>query len=74
MPLTDLRVQAVKPTIRPPKVADGNGLYRYVFTTGTKLKWTCGHYLIANLQLLYYVIKETAEIALWKPCAANHPG
>lgn len=36
MPLTDLRVQAIKPTDRPQKVADGNGLYLYVSPAGTK--------------------------------------
>lgn len=36
MPLTDLRVQAIKPIDRPQKVADGEGLYLYVSTSGTK--------------------------------------
>lgn len=36
MPLTDLRVQAVKPMDRPQKIADGSGLYLYVSPTGTK--------------------------------------
>jgi integrase len=36
MPLTDLRVQSVKPSDRPHKVPDGNGLYLYVSPTGTK--------------------------------------
>lgn len=36
MPLTDLRVQAVKPTDRAQKVVDGNGLYLYVSPAGTK--------------------------------------
>jgi hypothetical protein len=36
MPLTDLRVQAVKPIDKPQKVRDGNGLYLYVSPTGTK--------------------------------------
>ena len=36
MPLTDLRVQAIKPTDRAQKFADGNGMYLYVSPAGSK--------------------------------------
>jgi integrase len=36
MPLTDLRIQSIKPTDRPQKVVDGDGMYLYVSPHGTK--------------------------------------
>lgn len=36
MPLTDLKVQAIKPTERAQKVTDGEGMYLYVSSSGTK--------------------------------------
>jgi integrase len=36
MSLTDLCVRTVKPTDRPQKLSDGNGLYLYISPTGTK--------------------------------------
>jgi integrase len=36
MALTDLKIQAIKPSDRPQKIADGDGLYLYISTTGTK--------------------------------------
>lgn len=36
MPLTDLRIQSIKPTDRPQKIVDGEGMYLYVSPTGTK--------------------------------------
>jgi integrase len=36
MPLTDLRIQAIKPIDRPQKIVDGEGMYLYVSPSGTK--------------------------------------
>lgn len=36
MALTDLKIQATKPLERPQKLVDGDGLYLYVSTAGTK--------------------------------------
>jgi integrase len=37
MPLTDTALRNIKPKDRPFKLADGNGLYLFVTTTGTRL-------------------------------------
>lgn len=36
MALTDLKIQAIKPLDRPQKLVDGDGMYLYVSTSGTK--------------------------------------
>ena len=36
MALTDLKIQSIKPTSRPQKVTDGDGMYLYVTPLGTK--------------------------------------
>lgn len=36
MPLTDLRIQTIKPAARPQKITDADGLYLYVLPSGTK--------------------------------------
>ncbi|MBG7621006.1 DUF4102 domain-containing protein [Herbaspirillum sp. AP02] len=36
MALTDLKIPATKPQERPQKLVDGDGLYLYVSTAGTK--------------------------------------
>ncbi|WP_299532879.1 integrase arm-type DNA-binding domain-containing protein [uncultured Herbaspirillum sp.] len=36
MPLTDREIQAIKPSSKPQKLVDGDGLYLYVSTNGTK--------------------------------------
>jgi len=36
MALTDLKIQSLKPTVRPQKVADGDGMYLYITPSGTK--------------------------------------
>lgn len=36
MPLTDLKIQAVKPAERPQKLTDGDGMYLYVSPSGGK--------------------------------------
>lgn len=36
MALTDLKIQSIKPTSRPQKVADGDSMYLYVTPSGTK--------------------------------------
>lgn len=38
MPLTDIKVRALRPKLRDFKVADGEGLYLFVMTTGAK-RW-----------------------------------
>ena len=36
MALTDLKIQGIKPTFRPQKISDGDGMYLYVTPSGTK--------------------------------------
>jgi len=36
MALTDLKIQAIKPLNRPQKLRDGDGMYLYISTSGTK--------------------------------------